>query len=63
VTHKITHSEDNLPYECDVCKKIFNRSDHLATYERTHTEDKPCECDVCKMKFRGHSIEQLGGSY
>jgi uncharacterized Zn-finger protein len=40
------------PYECDVCKKKFRRSDHLASHRRTHTWDKPYECDVCRKKFR-----------
>jgi KRAB domain-containing zinc finger protein len=29
------------PYECDVCKKKFRRSDYLASHRRTHTGDKP----------------------
>ena len=37
------------PFECDLCEKRYNRSDHLAMHKSTHTGDKPYECDVLQQ--------------
>ncbi len=39
-------------HECDVCEKVFTRSDNLKTHMRIHTNERPYECDVCEKRFR-----------
>ena len=42
-------------HECDVCEKVFTRSNNLKVHMRIHTNEKPYECDVCDKAFR-HSV-------
>ena len=48
LSYKNTYWRQTL-YECDVCKRKFSQSGHLASHKRTHTREKPCECDGPKL--------------
>ena len=38
-------------YPCNVCEKVFKRSDILKKHTRAHTGEKPYLCTVCDMQF------------
>jgi len=39
------------PYICQLCQKLFSRSDGLQEHMRTHTEKKFCECQFCQKSY------------
>lgn len=37
--------------KCDVCNKVFTRSEHLRRHKRAHSAEKPFACVECKKRF------------
>lgn len=37
--------------KCDVCDKVFTRSEHLRRHKRAHSDEKPFACAECKKRF------------
>lgn len=48
--HMVKHS-DNRPFECDICKKSFQRKRTLDFHKRIHTNDKRYVCRICSRAF------------
>ncbi|KAE9376284.1 hypothetical protein N431DRAFT_330374 [Stipitochalara longipes BDJ] len=50
------YSSDNEDIEvrdirCDICDKVFTRSEHLRRHKRAHSAEKPFACVECKKQF------------
>ena len=41
-----------MAYDCDVCKKKFNRKDFLIKHVKTHTQDRTFQCVQCDKQFK-----------
>lgn len=41
----------NKVYPCDICERIFTRSDHLKRHKDTHTNFRPYNCAYCFRLF------------
>jgi uncharacterized Zn-finger protein len=37
--------------KCDICDKVFTRSEHLRRHKRAHSAEKPFACVECKKRF------------
>ncbi|XP_041472505.1 zinc finger protein 11-like [Lytechinus variegatus] len=48
--HERSH-DDQMPFECQYCKKRFRLKHDLQVHIRIHTKEKPYECPYCKKKF------------
>ncbi|XP_030761762.1 zinc finger protein OZF-like [Sitophilus oryzae] len=46
-----TTEEPRTVFECEECKKVFNRHDHLKVHMTSHTGEKKYACDICPKKF------------
>ncbi|KFX91706.1 hypothetical protein O988_07614, partial [Pseudogymnoascus sp. VKM F-3808] len=42
--------------KCDVCDKVFTRSEHLRRHKRAHSSEKPFACGECKKRFARQDI-------
>lgn len=49
MTHMSNHNDKS--YECDQCKRIFNRLDLLVIHQKRHTIDRPFACSLCDKTF------------
>ncbi|XP_060804764.1 zinc finger and SCAN domain-containing protein 12 isoform X2 [Amyelois transitella] len=36
---------------CQICQRVFNRTNHLKDHMKIHTDDRPYECSVCHRRF------------
>jgi uncharacterized Zn-finger protein len=48
--HLEVHELGKMTYVCEVCQKVFDRSDHLKIHKLIHTGDKPYACDLCDYR-------------
>jgi hypothetical protein len=51
VTTDIKDNTTKKKHQCTLCKKKFNRKEHLVKHLRTHTGEKPYECSYCDKAF------------
>ncbi|OBT88451.1 hypothetical protein VE02_03272 [Pseudogymnoascus sp. 03VT05] len=42
--------------KCDICGKVFTRSEHLRRHKRAHSSEKPFACVECKKRFARQDI-------
>ncbi|KFY13867.1 hypothetical protein V492_02990 [Pseudogymnoascus sp. VKM F-4246] len=42
--------------KCDICDKVFTRSEHLRRHKRAHSSEKPFACVECKKRFARQDI-------
>ncbi|KAL5348624.1 hypothetical protein ACLOAV_006041 [Pseudogymnoascus australis] len=42
--------------KCDICDKVFTRSEHLRRHKRAHSAEKPFACVECKKRFARQDI-------
>ena len=43
--------ENNLPFQCPICKKRFGLSWNFNTHVALHEEKKPYQCELCDKYF------------
>nr|XP_013189672.1 unnamed protein product [Amyelois transitella] len=36
---------------CQICQRVFNRTNHLKDHMKIHTDDRPYECSFCHRRF------------
>lgn len=46
-----TQGQEQGLFQCNLCKKIYNRADHLIRHVRSHTRERPFGCDICGKGF------------
>jgi len=49
-SHTSTHTGENS-YKCDVCYKIFTRTNYLIKHMRIHSGKKALKCETCAKVF------------
>ena len=54
--HLRTHFK---PYECEIYKSSFARSDQLKSRKSTHTRTKPHKCEVCDSSYANFSALKI----
>ncbi|PSN47119.1 Zinc finger protein 746 [Blattella germanica] len=48
------------PFPCEVCNKTFTQTNHLISYDLTHSGVRPFSCNLCsKSFFRKHNLSSL----
>jgi Zinc finger, C2H2 type len=51
VEPQTNEGQDHGFYQCNTCKKTYNRADHLIRHVRSHTHEKPYVCEICGKGF------------
>ncbi|XP_053610813.1 zinc finger protein 436-like isoform X2 [Plodia interpunctella] len=36
---------------CEICQRVFNRTNHLKDHMKIHTDERPHQCSVCQRRF------------
>ncbi|CEO59649.1 hypothetical protein PMG11_04317 [Penicillium brasilianum] len=50
-TPEMPRTLSQTPFQCRVCKKRYDRADHLKRHVKSHTTDKPFVCEKCGKGF------------
>ncbi|XP_052130271.1 zinc finger protein 271-like [Frankliniella occidentalis] len=53
-----TSNHTGMAFNCEVCKKNFEKASSLKRHIMYHTGEKPYECDLCPLRFteKGHLV-------
>lgn len=47
--HKVPKAEK--AFACDICSRVFNRTNNLNEHRLTHSREKNFTCDICQRKY------------
>jgi KRAB domain-containing zinc finger protein len=54
--HQMIHNENReYPFKCDICPKVFEKSNILLRHKQKHSGEKPFPCSICGQEFTENS--------
>ncbi len=52
----LAHLKEHHEYfECDLCKRVYGRKNHLKLHMKTHIDAREYSCSICPKKFNFYS--------